>query len=307
LKLYGVSALEGVGRAAGPGTIPENDWWAEYQDWLVANQGSPGSVTGGFWSTIDGMYWSCCDNDTNGITAIAELILSPVALIRPSILLLSATATTKAAVGALASVRATAKTEDGGLVAGATISFTVLQGPNAGMTGTAVTNGDGDAVFSYASSSHGVDKIQASITELTSPIIDVVWKRLPIFTSPVRHGTRPGRSLTFAVQAVDPDGVDAVSITAGPIPAGAAFNPATRVFEWPNSGGMGPVVIEFTAQYTGYPTPTPSTQTVVIGNFPNSHALDPNNPDSDGDGFTDGQERAANTDPLNPASKPGSF
>jgi len=46
LKLYGVATIPGVGRAAGPGTIPADDWYADYQDYLVNNQTSPTSPTG---------------------------------------------------------------------------------------------------------------------------------------------------------------------------------------------------------------------------------------------------------------------
>ena len=46
-KLFGIQTLAGVGRAAGPGLIPTNDWYADYVDWLVANQTNPTSTTGG--------------------------------------------------------------------------------------------------------------------------------------------------------------------------------------------------------------------------------------------------------------------
>ena len=48
-KLYGILTLPGVGRAAGPGAIPANDWYADYVDWLLANQTSPTTQAGGNW------------------------------------------------------------------------------------------------------------------------------------------------------------------------------------------------------------------------------------------------------------------
>ncbi len=36
LKLMGITTLPGVTRAAGPGAQPAGDWYADYQDWLMA-------------------------------------------------------------------------------------------------------------------------------------------------------------------------------------------------------------------------------------------------------------------------------
>ena len=52
LKLQGITTLPNVGRPAGPGAQPANDWYADYQDWLVMNQTSPATTAGGNWSPI---------------------------------------------------------------------------------------------------------------------------------------------------------------------------------------------------------------------------------------------------------------
>ena len=65
LRLYGVNTLPGIGRPAGPGPIPADDWYADYVDNLLANQHNPTNPTGGEWSTAaPTMGWSCCDSDT---------------------------------------------------------------------------------------------------------------------------------------------------------------------------------------------------------------------------------------------------
>ncbi len=66
---------------------------------------------------------------------------------------------------------------------GAAVSFVVVSGPNAGLTGTAVVDGAGNASFSYSSAAAGTDTIQASVTNLagtiTSNPVDVLWQRRP--------------------------------------------------------------------------------------------------------------------------------
>ncbi|MBK9608875.1 MAG: hypothetical protein IPO58_21465 [Betaproteobacteria bacterium] len=91
LRLNGIQTLPGIGRAAGPGPIPADDWYADYVDNLVANQNNPTSATGGEWSetAANPMGWSCCESDTTGITALAELILATTAFVQPTTLTLA--------------------------------------------------------------------------------------------------------------------------------------------------------------------------------------------------------------------------
>jgi hypothetical protein len=80
LGLYHVDTLPGVGRAAGPGTIPANDWYADYVDWLLTNQTSPTAQNGGYWQSL---HFSSQTTNEPAEAAVALLILSPVVLIQP--------------------------------------------------------------------------------------------------------------------------------------------------------------------------------------------------------------------------------
>jgi hypothetical protein len=177
LKLYGIQTLPGVGRAAGPGAIVANDWYEDYRDYLIQNQQNPNTTSGGQWAPNQ-MFWSCCDTNTDGITALAELILSPVALIAPTTLTLAPLTDTNP-VGGQHTVTATAL-NNGQPVAGATITFTVTAGPNQGTTGQAVTDANGNASFIYTDSGGaGTDTIVASIGALTSNEVTKTWQNEP--------------------------------------------------------------------------------------------------------------------------------
>jgi hypothetical protein len=78
-RLYNVATLAGVGRPAGPGPIPEDDWYADYVDWFVTNQVNPGATNGGNWP----MSFSRQTAHDPAEAAIAELILAPVVLVPP--------------------------------------------------------------------------------------------------------------------------------------------------------------------------------------------------------------------------------
>jgi hypothetical protein len=67
----------------------------------------------------------------------------------------------------------TAKVQDanGNPVVGTTVTFTVTSGPNAGVTGTGITDATGQTTFSYTSSTVGVDTITASFVDPTGKTI----------------------------------------------------------------------------------------------------------------------------------------
>jgi len=181
LKLQGVQTLPNVGRPAGPGAIPANDWHEDYKDWLVANQTNPTAATGGQW---DGMRLSDILDGRHAFTsAIAEIILSATALVLPDPEEFARVGlqppSQNRPIGGTATVKAVAVSSGGAPVPGATVEFVVLTGPNAGKTGSAITNADGEATFSYddtgpADAEHA-DTVQAYIGLLESNIVDVNW------------------------------------------------------------------------------------------------------------------------------------
>jgi hypothetical protein len=180
LKLHAVDTLPGVNRPAGPGPIPANDWYADYIDWLLANQTSPTTATGGYWAPLG---FSCCHSNINLSAAMAELILAPVALITPdpvkfqTVGLSPASATNPA--GTSHTVTAKAESDTGTPVPGATVVFQVISGPNAGKSGQGTTNAQGQATFTYTDTSappHGTDSIQAFIGQLGSNVVTKTWQ-----------------------------------------------------------------------------------------------------------------------------------
>ena len=187
LKLYGVQTLPGVGRAAGPGPIPANDWHADYEDWLVANQTDQTGLAAlsGSWSTPGAATFAFSSQTQHDPSeaALALLILAPVTLVLPdpddfgTVGLAPATAVNLP--GTSHTVTATARAVNGALIPGTTIDFSVLSGPNAGKVGSDVTDANGEAHFTYADTSVGpypkTDRIQASIGNLKSNIVEKTW------------------------------------------------------------------------------------------------------------------------------------
>jgi PKD repeat protein len=181
LKLYNVQTLPGVGRAAGPGSIPANDWHADYQDFLLANQVAANDPTGGNFAFPNGFSYQGASSDmgagTPGYTAIAELILSPTALVVPASLTLSPlTATNQLPGQNTHTVTAVGTSTSGSFIPGATVTFTVTAGPNIGQTGNDVTDANGEATFTYTSNgAAGSDTIQATIGDLISNTVNKTW------------------------------------------------------------------------------------------------------------------------------------
>jgi len=189
LKAYGITTLPGIGRPAGPGAIPADDWYADYVDNLLTNQHLPTDPTRGEWSQAAAptMGWSCCESNTIGITALAELILSPVAFVLPDPILFSTVGLSPDnatnPVGTDHTVTAFAQSSNHDPIPGATISFSVLAGSvNAGAGGTCipagcVTGPDGKVNFTYHDTNGaGTDTIQAFIGQLGSNKVTKTWQ-----------------------------------------------------------------------------------------------------------------------------------
>src|SRR5437868_10476339 len=118
----GVATLPNVPR-------PDQDWYGDYEAYLVGTQNSATSPADGSWT----FSFSCWGYTVNGVTALAEVILSPTALVLPDKVTLGpATATNP--VGTNHTVTATA-TSQGNPVVGVNINFSVTAGPNAGKSG----------------------------------------------------------------------------------------------------------------------------------------------------------------------------
>ena len=185
-KLYGVTTLPGVNRAAGPGIIPADDWYADYVDYLVANQTAPTSTTGGYWNTL---YFSSQTTSEPAEAALALLILSPVALVLPDETLFSTVGLvhgTPPTTGPLTNpvttpagthtVTAFAQASNGNPVAGATVQFDVLTGPNSAAGGSGTTGANGRVSFTYTDNGGaGTDTIRAFIGALGSNILVKNW------------------------------------------------------------------------------------------------------------------------------------
>lgn len=108
-----------------------------------------------------------CANDVDtGALACGEpyiLVSGGGVVITSNITLTPATATNP--VGTDHTVTATVKDSTGAALSGKTVTFTVESGPNVGATGTAVTNGAGQATFTYHDSGGaGTDSISAVFT-----------------------------------------------------------------------------------------------------------------------------------------------
>lgn len=177
LKLQGIATLPGVARPAGPGAQPAGDWYADYQDWLVANQTNPTTTAGGNWP----MGFSCCGSGSSLTAAVAELILAPVALVAPDPVLFSTVGlsplTATNAVGTDHTVTAIAQAANNAPVPGVTIDFRVIAGPNNGKTGTGTTGADGKTSWMYHDDGGaGTDTIQAFIgASLSSNQVLKIW------------------------------------------------------------------------------------------------------------------------------------
>jgi uncharacterized protein YbdZ (MbtH family) len=82
-------------------------------------------------------------------------------------------------VGDTATVTGTLTNGCGTPLQGATMTFGVASGPNAGTTGAGPTDANGQATFSYSSLSVGTDSVQASVTNpagtITSNAVQVNW------------------------------------------------------------------------------------------------------------------------------------
>jgi PKD repeat protein len=114
-------------------------------------------------------------------------------------------------VGTSHTVTATVK-ENNVATSGKTVTFTVISGPHAGVTGTDVTDSNGEATFSYTGTSAGLDTIEASFVDSASNVqtsnrVTVDW--IQSNTPPVVSAGGPYQGDEGSPVALDGDVSDA--------------------------------------------------------------------------------------------------
>jgi hypothetical protein len=146
-------------------------------------------------------------------------------------------------VGADATVTASFDNSCGNPLQGVAVDFAVTAGPDAGSTGTAVTNENGQATFAYQGSAAGTDTVHASITNPAGTIpsndVQVIWDK-PItavgghsftgtepaaISAPVATFTDPNPSAQASEYSASVNWGDGTPATAGTVsgPTGGPF------------------------------------------------------------------------------------
>ncbi len=241
--------------------------------------------------------------DPSNLTSTATVNVT----VGPTATIFLSQAAAKVGIGANQTLTVAATTSGGGPLVGGPITFRSVSGPNAGVLGTATTNATGTAVFTYTSATKGVDQIRAEFGISTSPAVQTTWKGLPVFSASDKKSVRRGVQTKFMVSASDPDGADTVAIAAPVLPPGASFDPASRILTWtaPANAETSTASAQFVATYPGINGASKTlSMTIGLATYVSDTGTDPNDADTDGDGFNDSAELLAGTDPLNPASHP---
>jgi len=150
-------------------------------------------------------------NKTDSAGNPAAVIIGGAAVTLPGAISLSPQAATNP-VGTSHTLTATVRDTSGAVLSGVTVTFTVTAGPNVGRTGTAVTNGSGQATFTYTDTGGaGTDTIQASFVSGS----EVVQKDTATKTW-TGGGTTPSRTVVNASSpACGQIAISATGITPG--------------------------------------------------------------------------------------------
>ena len=181
LKLYGIKTLPGVNRPAGLG-LGANDWYADYVELPGDHPDGPGNDH----RRLLGVAWLLVLRWQHGIAAaLAELILSPVALVLPDTQAFASSGLSPlSAINAVGTTHTvTATTVSGGAnplpVPGVTITFDVISGPN--NAGTLICAETGTNTNTTDANGHA--NCTCSICQMASGSTPS-WRRLP--RSPAR-------------------------------------------------------------------------------------------------------------------------
>ena len=108
-------------------------------------------------------------------------------------------ATQTQGLGGTATVTSTVLDAGGSPLPNVSVDFKILSGPNAGVTGTATTDANGNATFTYKGTSLGKDSVQASVTNASgggfaSNTGTITWDVLPVL--PILGALLPGQAPT---------------------------------------------------------------------------------------------------------------
>jgi RHS repeat-associated protein len=154
-----------------------------------------------------------------------------------------APATAASPVGGQVTALAVAIDAAGEPETGVTIRFTVLSGPNAGRTATALTDSKGTAVFQYTGATAGTDTLQATITNasggtVSSNTATVRWlPKVTLALSPPAASNPVGTPANLTLRAVDGTGQPVASLTV-----------TFRVVSGPDAGRTGQGTTDTTGQ-----------------------------------------------------------
>ncbi len=198
------------------------------------------------------------------------------------------------AVGQTVTLTASVKDPTGAPAQDQTVVFTVTSGPNAGLTGQAATDAQGNASFIYSSDSTGTDDITAQWQsgKETSNDITVTWTAPapPLTLSAGSSSLVIGQTVTLTANAQDPNGLPApdqtiiFTVTSGPnggltaqavtdSKGNASFSYSSSVTgtddvtaEWPRGEATSnDVTVTWSAPPTPTPTPTPTPPKTDVG------------------------------------------
>ena len=108
-------------------------------------------------------------------------------------------ATQTQGLGGTATVTSTVLDAGGSPLPNVSVDFKILSGPNAGVTGTATTDANGNATFTYKGTTLGKDSVQASVTNASgggfaSNTGTITWDVLPVL--PILGALLPGQAPT---------------------------------------------------------------------------------------------------------------
>ena len=155
--------------ALGIDTIDGIDWFDDLSDEIVAEQNADGSWPKCPCYCHDG-WCSWCDS----IICTEWALLTLQRAVPPLFLSLTPLNDTNP-VGSSHTLTAKLVDAAGNPIPGETITFTVIDGPHAGTTGTAVTDANGEATWSYTGTNEGKDTIVATGAGKTSNKAYKIW------------------------------------------------------------------------------------------------------------------------------------